>query len=122
MKINNHNTTLGDPEVAQLLLLHYLAEARWLWGKVSSHILLEYRLGFGKVWEMRMNVFHTLQHILHLEVEEEREKPGWVNRFWWICASQISKTETSWGTYKEFLSPVKQGLISSLAIQSNKFG
>lgn len=56
-------------------------EAGWLWEKVSSHVPLEYRLGFGKVWEMHANVFHTLQHILHLEVEEERVKPGGVNSF-----------------------------------------
>lgn len=65
MKINNHNATLQDPEVAQLLRLCYLAEAGWLWEKVSSHVPLEYRPGFGKVWEMHVKVFHTLQHILH---------------------------------------------------------
>lgn len=59
MKINNQNAILGDPEVAQLPLLHYLAKARWLCGKVSLHVPLEYRLGFGKMWETHVNVFHT---------------------------------------------------------------
>lgn len=78
-----------------------------------------------KIWKSVGNLCKCFPHTtaqLTFRTVREKSGTGWWIAFWWFYVSHTSKIKASWGIYKESLSPVKLGPISSLAMHSNKFG